>query len=230
MAASPVKRKRSGSMAGLVLVSLAAGSGGSIAVAQQSGQPEQPPSQGIARMMDSNGSDVGRVQVRELAQGTLFVVELDHLPGGAHAIHVHENGACEPPAFESAGSHYAPLDNEHGFAHDRGHHAGDLPNVHASDNGRIRAEFFTPHLAVQPQRGRDSAGDVDRGSAFAPEALGPFELLDDDGSAIVVHANPDDYQSQDSGNSGGRIACGVIEPSGDDQGGGGQSGGQGESG
>lgn len=214
MAGTSIVRKPSAITAGVSAMLLAAGGVGAVGAAEQSGQGEQAPPQATAPMMDSNGGDVGQVQVRELPQGTVFVVELDSLPPGAHAIHVHENGTCEPPDFESAGSHYAPLDNQHGFANERGYHAGDLPNIHASDNGWVRAEFFAPHLSVEPETGQETAGDTGRQSPFAPEALGPFELLDNNGSAIVVHENPDDYASQESGESGERIACGVVESSG----------------
>lgn len=227
MVRSSLIGKRAGLSLGVSATLLAVGVGVADAAQQQPREAQQAPSQATAAMMDSNGGDVGPVQVREVAHGTIFVVELDHLPPGAHAIHVHESGTRELPDFGSAGSHYAPLDNAHGFVHEQGYHAGDLPNVHASDNGWIRAEFFSPHLSVAPDRGQDAAGDTGRQSPFAPEALGPFELLDDDGSAIVVHENADDYQSQESGNSGGRIVCGVIEPSGDGQGGGRSGGGQG---
>lgn len=217
MAGYPVARTRAGITAGLSGVLLLAGSvigtaGAQEGEQQQGGQQQgEPAPQASAEMMDSNGGTVGRVQVREFPQGTLFVVELDSLPPGAHGFHIHERGTCNPPDFESARDHYSPLDNSHGFANPRGYHGGDLPNVHANANGWVRAEFFAHHLVITSDRGRAAGGDADESSAFAPEAPGPFELLDDNGAAIVVHENPDDYRSEDS--AGGRIACGVIEPS-----------------
>jgi Cu-Zn family superoxide dismutase len=132
----------------------------------------------------------GTVVLTETASGTLLVaVEATGVPEGWHGIHFHETGACEGD-FESAGGHIA-RGLEHGIGTADGPHPGDLPNVHADADGNIHAEYFT--LAV------------------TLAVSGEVGLMDEDGSAVILHENPDDYQSQPGGASGARIACGVLE-------------------
>lgn len=137
-------------------------------------------------MFDRQGQPVGSVTLTALPRGTLLHARLENLPPGVHAFHVHERGVCEPP-FDSAGGHFNPDDAAHGMLSPEGPHAGDLPNIHVPDSGRLEIEIFSGFLLT--------------------ETL----LANPDGAAIVVHEGPDDYQSQPSGAAGGRIACGVIE-------------------
>ncbi|MCT7376507.1 superoxide dismutase family protein [Chelativorans salis] len=145
-----------------------------------------------ANMINADEQEVGTVTFNETASGMVhIVVEMTDLPPGPHGFHVHETGACDAGGgFESAGGHYAG-DMEHGVLSEGGPHPGDLPNVHAGQDGVLRVEFFTDRVSVSED--------------------GENPLQDDDGSAVVVHANPDDYSSQPSGEAGERIACGVIE-------------------
>jgi Cu-Zn family superoxide dismutase len=98
-------------------------------------------------------------------------------------------GKCEPP-FKSAGDHFAPQKHGHGFLSKSGRHAGDMPNIHVPENGALTVEFFVPDVRLKD---------------------GSNALMDKDGSALLIHAKPDDYHSDPSGNAGDRIACGVIE-------------------
>lgn len=134
----------------------------------------------------------GEVTLVETASGAVVVeVAAEGVPEGEHGIHVHETGKCETETgFESAGGHLAE-GLEHGVHSQRGPHPGDLPNVHAGADGVVHAEFFL------------------RG--FALDTAGAPRILDEDGSAIVLHSGPDDYESQPSGDSGDRIACAVLE-------------------
>jgi superoxide dismutase, Cu-Zn family len=145
-----------------------------------------------ARMINRESAEVGSVTFTQSQSGYLHIfVEATGLPPGPHGIHIHETGQCDPTtAFESAGGHYAG-GKEHGFMAENGPHAGDLPNVHVGQDGLLKVEFFTERLSL------------------AEGAANP--LRDADGSAIVIHAGPDDYASDPSGNSGDRLACGVIE-------------------
>lgn len=135
----------------------------------------------------------GSVMMTQTASGAVLVeVEATGVPEGMHGFHIHEIGECEGD-FESAGGHIASgLD--HGVGSDSGPHPGDLPNVYAGADGTLRAEFFT------------------RG--FTIGMVGDPRLLDDDGSAVILHAAPDDYSTQPAGNAGRRIACGVVETDG----------------
>ena len=143
-----------------------------------------------ADVVDATGRSLGAVILNEDDGGVALAGALIGLPPGEHGFHIHGVGRCDPPGFESAGDHFAPAGNPHGFDASGGPHAGDLRNLVAGPDSIATVEQTTDRVSL---RGGD-----------AP-------LLDDDGAALVVHADPDDYASQPSGNSGTRIACGVIE-------------------
>ena len=113
------------------------------------------------------------------------------LPPGTHGIHFHEVGTCDggSTAFSTAGAHYNPLTREHGLENPRGPHAGNAPNIVTPASGAGTVTFSTNRVTLTP---------------------GTLSLFDANGSSIVVHASADDQVSQPSGNSGARIACGVI--------------------
>lgn len=143
-----------------------------------------------ANMVTAEGQEAGTVTFRQAKSGMLHViVEMTGLPPGPHGFHVHETGACDAAdGFESAGGHLA-AGKEHGVDAENGPHPGDFPNVHVGQDGILKVEFYTDRLSI---------------------ADGDAALMDDDGSAVMVHANADDHASQPSGEAGGRIACGVI--------------------
>jgi len=143
-----------------------------------------------ANMIDLEEREVGTVTFEETRSGMLrVIVELTDLPPGTLGFHVHETGDCSiGDAFASAGGHYAG-DASHGVESADGPHPGDFPNINVAQNGVVKVEFFTDRLSL---------GD------------GENPLMDDDGSAVVVHSGADDYTNQPSGDSGDRIACGVI--------------------
>ena len=186
------------------------------ALAQQ--QPSQTADasrqQVTVEMKNAQGQSVGTVEVRQLANGTLFVAELESLPPGPHGFHIPERGRCDAPDFQSAGGHFNPTGAKHGFDTAGGPHAGDLPNILVREDGTAVAELFLPNLTLSgPQvagagAGTAATGAGAGGSSDGSVAAGPFPLLDSDGSAIMVHADPDDYADMDS--AAARIACGVI--------------------
>jgi Cu-Zn family superoxide dismutase len=139
-----------------------------------------------AVLKDANGKEVGKVTIIAVPTGVLLDADLTAVPPGDHAFHIHAIGKCEPPDFKSAGGHFNPEEDKHGLMNEAGPHAGDLPNIHVPENGKL-------HIEVLNQRVSLSDG-----------------LLDDDGSAIVIHQGPDDYKTDPAGNAGPRIACGVI--------------------
>ena len=118
-----------------------------------------------------------------------LTVEAKGLTPGPHGIHVHAVGKCEAPGFNSAGGHHNPLGKKHGLTSPDGAHAGDLPNLEADASGQARYEARTDRLTLSD---------------------GPTSVFDADGSAVVIHASADDQQTDPTGNSGGRVACGVI--------------------
>lgn len=129
----------------------------------------------------------GKLDLTQDATGVRVTGTLQGLsPGAAHGFHVHEKGDCSALDASSAGAHYNPSGAAHGNPAASPHHAGDIPNVQADASGRARVDA---HVAGVSLGGAD-------------------DIL---GRSLIVHADPDDYASQPSGNSGARIACGVIK-------------------
>lgn len=158
--------------------------GAACATAQHHGSADEP----HVPLIDRQGREVGTAVFQETPNGLLVSVAAEGLPPGEHGFHIHETGICEPgEGFSTAGGHFAPAGNAHGFEVAGGPHAGDMPNVFVSADGRLRAHAFVPGLALAA-------------------------LADADGSALMIHAGADDYRSQPSGAAGDRIACGVIRP------------------
>jgi Cu-Zn family superoxide dismutase len=140
-----------------------------------------------ATLTAPNGAAVGTVTLTQGPKGVLVSADMHGLAPGAHGFHIHEAGACAPD-FDAAGGHYNPGGGGHGVLDAGGYHAGDLPNIHAGADGVARADYFTVDVTLA-----DGAAN---------------SVFDADGSAIVVHENPDSYGA-DAG-AGGRVACGVI--------------------
>lgn len=138
-------------------------------------------------LINASGQTIGSVRAWQTAGGISFHIDASGLPHGIHGIHVHAVGRCDPPDFASAGGHWNPAARKHGLNNPAGPHGGDLPNVNVAANGVLSATVTLPGASIA-------------------------SLLDADGAAIVLHAGPDDYMTDPSGNSGGRIACAVIQP------------------
>jgi len=138
-------------------------------------------------LINSAGRTVGSVGLWEAHHSVFLRVRAAGLVPGLHGIHVHSVGRCDPPGFLSAGAHWNPWNMQHGMNNLAGPHAGDLPNVAALPNGALDATVALTDTTVA-------------------------ELLDADGSAIVIHAGRDDYETDPDGGSGPRIACAVIRP------------------
>lgn len=131
------------------------------------------------------GSVHGTVSFSLEAQGMLVEAELDGLTPGKHGIHIHEHGDCGGDAAAAAGGHFNPMGLAHGAAASMGSHEGDLGNIMADGAGHARLSLHDPGLQLTGEHG----------------------IL---GRSVVVHAAEDDLASQPAGNSGARIACGLI--------------------
>lgn len=142
-----------------------------------------------AVLRDTTGAVVGNVAFTEDAAGRLHVnVKVNGLAPGLHGIHLHAVGSCTPN-FSAAGAHHNPLGHQHGLNNPLGAHAGDLPNLMVNNAGRGHLDGVSDRATLSP---------------------GTVSLFDADGSAVIVHAAEDDQVTNPTGNSGARIACGVI--------------------
>ncbi len=139
-----------------------------------------------AVLKDPDGKTVGTVTLTAVPTGVLLDADLKDFPPGDHAFHIHGTGKCTPPDFKSAGGHFNPEEDKHGLMAEAGPHAGDMPNLHVPDSGRLRVEVLNQMVSLPG-------------------------LLGGEGTAIVIHEGPDDYRSDPAGAAGPRIACGVIE-------------------
>lgn len=137
-------------------------------------------------LLDNKGAATGTAKITDAPKGVLFTLELNGLTPGWHGVHIHEKGDCmDHDHFKNAGGHMHQTGQTHGYFSVNGPHDGDLPNIWIAADGSGKAEFYT--------------------SAFKADAL-----KDADGSALMVHAAKDDDATDPSGNSGDRVACGVI--------------------
>ncbi|MDQ0463939.1 Cu-Zn family superoxide dismutase [Caulobacter ginsengisoli] len=140
----------------------------------------------------ADGKVVGKASLTEGPRGVLLRLSVQGLAPGWHGLHFHEKADCAAPDFKSAGGHvHGMADAVHGLLNPVGNEAGDLPNLYVAADGTGQVELFSTFVSLKGAGGRSA-------------------LLDADGSALVIHASPDDYASQPIGNAGARVACGVI--------------------
>lgn len=145
---------------------------------------------GSATLSLANGVPAGTAQLWAHGDQVSLSLVLTGVAAGEHGVHLHMVGECRQPGFTSAGGHLNPLAKHHGAMADGGSHFGDLPNITIGTNG---------------------TGTV-TADLNATRAQAMQWIFDADGTAVVVHAAADDYKTDPSGNSGARIACGVIKP------------------
>lgn len=145
----------------------------------------------VTEVRAADGTLKARAMVWSTARGVEVRIQAAGLAPGHYGTHLHAVGRCEGPDFVSAGPHWNPTERQHGSLNPQGHHLGDLPNLEVDESGAGRLEY----------------------AIAGAEMSGSQGLLDDDGAAVVIHAAADDYRTDPSGNSGARIACGVLAPS-----------------
>jgi|SRR5690625_281485 len=141
-------------------------------------------------LVDQEGIQVGIATLTEEADGVHIAVDAHHLPEGLHGFHVHEKGICETPDFDSAGGHFNPDEKNHGFDDSKGPHAGDMMNLEVQADGTIEQLIINDRITLKKGK--------------------THSLFNQEGTSLIVHADPDDNVSQPAGNAGERIVCGVI--------------------
>lgn len=146
-----------------------------------------------ALLHDAAGNLVGMLTLHGATDGHLMVMgDLSGLTPGEHGFHIHEKGVCEAP-FTSAGGHFNPAGRQHGRDNPQGRHAGDLSNIAVGPDGTAKVHQMLQGVSIAGEGGLPA-------------------VLDADGAAFIVHADPDDNRSDPAGNAGPRVACGVITP------------------
>lgn len=149
------------------------------------------PSTATADIIGLNEKSIGVATLTQTPKGVKIDIRAENLPAGPLAFHIHEKGICSPAdKFTSAGGHFNPTANAHGKDAPGGDHAGDMPNLTVSPNGNLNTTVINTSVTLDDNT---ISG-----------------ILDTDGSALVIHAKPDDYVSQPSGAAGDRLACGII--------------------
>jgi len=143
-----------------------------------------------ATFKNSDNKEIGTAKLAQTNQGVDIKLDLSDVPKGVHGFHIHEKGSCEAPDFKSAGDHFNPTHKKHGVENPEGPHSGDLPNLNVKEDGKVQEEFTASMVTLE--KGLDNS------------------LLKEGGTALVIHADPDDNKSQPAGNAGERIACAEI--------------------
>jgi len=143
-----------------------------------------------ADIVDAQGKKIGTAAFRASNNGVRIDVNVSGLPPGTRGIHIHSVGKCEGPAFTTAGPHLNPTSKKHGKDSPEGPHAGDLLNLEVNADGLGKASLLDQNVTL---------------------GQGQSSLFHEGGTSLVIHANADDYKTDPAGNSGARIACGVIE-------------------
>lgn len=162
------------------------------AAAAQSPATSAAPKEVKVKLLSSTGQDVGSATFKTVKKGVKVKIDLKNLPFGPHGVHIHQNAVCDAPDFKGAGGHFNPDAKHHGYMNAMGHHNGDFPSsISVGEDHTGEATFVINSISLDPSA--------------------PNSLFLNGGTSIVVHEKADDQKTDPSGDSGNRIACGVIK-------------------
>jgi len=143
-------------------------------------------------ILNADGEALGSLMLEDLGKGgTKVTVTVAGVSPGPRAMHFHETGKCDAPDFKSSGGHYNPTDAAHGHKMEDGPHAGDMMNIEIAADGTGTFIVTNERVSINGDHGLPA-------------------LLDSDGTALILHAGQDDYQTQPTGAAGARIGCAVV--------------------
>jgi Cu-Zn family superoxide dismutase len=143
-----------------------------------------------ADIVNTTGDKIGTATFVPSAGGVRVDLSVSQLTPGTHGVHIHTVGKCEGPDFKTAGGHFNPANKKHGRDNPAGPHNGDMPNIEVGPDGKATTSLLDTNVTLSD---------------------GPNSLFQEGGTSIVIHAMQDDYKTDPAGNSGARIACGVIQ-------------------
>lgn len=130
----------------------------------------------------------GMITIEELEKELKITADVSGLrPNSKLGFHIHENGVCEGPEYKTAGEHFNPHNQKHGRPEGKTRHMGDMGNLETNAEGVAKKVILLPKMQ-------------------------PHDMKELIGKSILIHAKKDDLKSQPSGNSGERVACGLIKP------------------
>lgn len=163
---------------------------GCFAVVLFAGCAKGKPTEIDVKLYNASGDKVGTAKVTQQTSGVKISIKAEGFTPGAHGVHIHEVGECKAPDFISSGNHFnVEKKKKHGLLHPKGSENGDLPNVIADGQGKIKADITAPQVSLKE---------------------GKTTMHRKDGASLIITENADDGMTQPAGNSGKRIACGVI--------------------
>lgn len=144
----------------------------------------------VVKMLNQAGDEMGTATFEEAANGVILTLKLEGLEAGEYGFHIHEHGKATPPTFMDALGHFNPTDNKHGIHSEGGPHIGDFPNLIVGKDGKVDIVFVVSNVSL------------------APDA--PYTLRTENGTSLIIHEGPDDYQTQPIGTAGYGMIGGVI--------------------
>lgn len=144
----------------------------------------------VVDMINQDGDSMGTATFEEAANGVILTLELEDLEEGEYGFHIHEYGKATPPTFMDALGHFNPTEANHGIHAEGGPHIGDFPNLIVGKDGKVNIVLVVSNVSLDPEA--------------------PYTLRTENGTSLIIHEGPDDYETQPIGTAGYGMIGGVI--------------------